>query len=79
MLIYLLAFMPDLVRWDLLIGVARTTQAPRSFTSMPHIKGQTEEAINADYKGSKLMDAFVNTESTNGASSPGCMVVGTIV
>jgi hypothetical protein len=31
------------------------------------------------YKASRVIDALVKTESTNGASSPGCIVVGTIV
>lgn len=31
------------------------------------------------YKASRVIDALVKTESTNGASSPGCIVVGIIV
>lgn len=33
----------------------------------------------AVYRASRVIDALVNTERTNGASSPGCIVVGTIV
>lgn len=32
-----------------------------------------------NYKGSRVTDALVKTERTKGASSPGCMVVGTMV
>ena len=31
------------------------------------------------YRASRVIDDLVNTESTKGASSPGCIVVGTIV
>ena len=37
------------------------------------------EVPSAYYKPSRLIDAFVKTERTNGAPSPGCIVAGTIV
>jgi hypothetical protein len=37
------------------------------------------QSLGTIYKASKVIDALVKTDSTNGASSPGCIVVGTIV
>lgn len=47
--------------------------------SVQWTKKPTEEPFSSYYKASRDIDAFVKTERTNGASSPGCIVVGTIV
>lgn len=64
------------------ISWSTTTQAIQKFRK--YALGQmdkkpTEEPFSSCYKTSRDIDAFVKTERTNGASSPGCIVVGTIV
>lgn len=57
------------------------SQAPQKLCRPAEIlKDQNStEASPLYYKASRIIDALVKTERTNGASSPGCMVVGTIV
>lgn len=59
----------------------RTTQAIQKFCryALSLMDRKPNEEPSAYYKASRLIDAFVKTERTNGASSPGCIVVGTIV
>lgn len=65
----------------------KITQMLLSMTSAAQVydprepKQETHQqvATPGHYKASRVIDALVKTESTNGASSPGCIVVGTIV